>query len=321
MKSWALRFGTDGDVEEVDPIHACRPSRDKTRFVWVHLDAREADAVAWLGENGRLDSAPLAALTAIETRPRTETFEEGALVNLRGLAVDPETPGDALVSIRMWAEAGRVVSVSFDPLAALAPAREAMRKGRIKDPGDLVAAIARLITEGLDPEVAALGDALDACEIDLDPKRAFAMRRDIARVRSDAIGYRRFVHPERLALERLAGLEEGWLEEDDRIHLREAADRFARMAEELESVRERSALMHEQLTDLRAEQIETRTLLISIVALIFLPLTFLTGLLGMNVDGIPYAHEPWAFGAVVAACVIISLAIFGFFVRAHWFRS
>ena len=111
------------------------------------------------------------------------------------------------------------------------------------------------------------------------------------------------------------------MEENDRLHLREAADRFARMAEELEAVRERSALLHEQLTDLRAEQIEGRTLVLSIVALIFLPLTFLTGLLGMNVDGIPFAHEPWAFGGVVAFCAVIALAVGGYFVKAHWFSK
>src|SRR5690606_26919345 len=119
------------------------------------------------------------------------------------------------------------------------------------------------------------------------------MRRTITRVRSDAIQYRRFVAPQRQALERLATLDAGWLEEEDRLHLRDAADRFARMTEELEAVRERAALLHEQLTDLRAEQIDTRTLIISVVALVFLPLTFLTGLLGMNVAGIPYAHAPW----------------------------
>ncbi len=78
--------------------------------------------------------------------------------------------------------------------------------------------------------------------------------------------------------------------------------------------------MHEQLTDLRAEQIDSRTLLLSIVALIFLPLTFITGLLGMNVEGIPFAKEPWAFAGVVALCVLVSLGIAGYFVRAHWLR-
>ena len=71
------------------------------------------------------------------------------------------------------------------------------------------------------------------------------------------------------------------------------------MAEELEAVRERAALLHEQITDLRAEQIDQRALYIAVVAFIFLPLTFITGLLGMNVQGIPYAHEPWAFWGVI----------------------
>jgi zinc transporter len=91
------------------------------------------------------------------------------------------------------------------------------------------------------------------------------------------------------------------------------------MAEELEAVRERSALIHEQLTDLRSEQIENRALLLSIVALIFLPLTFLTGLLGMNVDGIPAAHQPWAFWGVVF-CVVIAV-ITGWFAAARWFKG
>ena len=56
-------------------------------------------------------------------------------------------------------------------------------------------------------------------------------------------------------------------------------------------MRERAALLHEQLTDLRAEELDQRSLLISVFAFIFLPLTFITGLLGMNVEGIPYAQR------------------------------
>jgi zinc transporter len=118
----------------------------------------------------------------------------------------------------------------------------------------------------------------------------------------------------------LAGLDFSWLAEEDRLHIREAADRFARMTEELEAVRERSALLHEQLTDLRGEQMETRALLISIVAFIFLPLTFITGLLGMNVEGIPYAETPWAFWGVVAFCFVIGALVLAWFMWRHWLR-
>jgi zinc transporter len=123
-----------------------------------------------------------------------------------------------------------------------------------------------------------------------------AVRQTIAKTRSRAIGYRWFMSPQRTALERLAGSDVDWLEPDDRLHLGEAADRGARMVDELEAIRERSALLHEQLTDLHAELVDTRGLVISVVALVLLPLTFLTGLLGMNVSGIPFAREPWACG-------------------------
>ena len=93
------------------------------------------------------------------------------------------------------------------------------------------------------------------------------------------------------------------------------------MAEELEAIRERAALMHEALTDLRAEQLDQRSLVISMAAMVFLPLTFLTGLYGMNVKGLPYAEEPWAFDAIAGACALIAAAIVIWFVQRHWFKG
>src|SRR3546814_3362762 len=123
----------------------------------------------------------------------------------------------------------------------------------------------------------------------------YGARSRIAQVRSTAIDYRRFLQPQRDALERLSMATAGWLTDEDRLHLREAANRAARMAEEMEAVRERSALLHEQLTDLRTEQIDQRSLVVALIALIFLPLTFVTGLFGMNVAGIPLRDDPYAF--------------------------
>ncbi len=290
-------------------------------FLWRHLDANAPDARNWLSTQSGIPPTAVRALIATETRPRTERFDGGALINLRGLGTDPETDLDPLVSIRLWAAAGLVVSVTYRELAGLDALREDMKAGRLRDPGDLVSMLAVHITERLDPHVAQLGDTIDDCEERLSASEAFALRRVIGRTRSDAIIYRRFVSPQRQALEALAALECGWLDDLDRVHLRDVADRFARMAEELESIRERAALLHEQLTDLRAELIDTRTLVLSVVALVFLPLTFLTGLLGMNVAGIPFAQEPWAFWGVILVSVLVAAGIGGYFVRARWFTG
>lgn len=318
MKGWAVLRDANGVATEIAADAACRSKTPADCFLWVHLDGREADATRWLNDHAALPAPVVSALTALETRPRCQPIGEGALINLRGLGTTPEDDPDTLVSIRIWAEQGRVISVGYRTLLGIDRLHQAMVDGTIADPGDLVAALAVEITHRLDPEVAALGDTLDDCEASMAPDKAFAMRRLIANARSEAIGYRRFVSPQREALQQLAALKADWIAEDDRMHLNEAADRFARMAEELESVRERSALLHEELTDLRAEQTETRTLVISIVALIFLPLTFLTGLLGMNVEGIPYAHSPWAFWGVVILSVAVSAAITIYFLRKRW---
>jgi zinc transporter len=320
MKSWCCVVDGEGHALS-NGMKDAEPVPPDTGFVWCHINGRVEEERRWLEEeSGGLPPAAILALTAVETRPRSDEIGHGALINLRGLGATPEDDDDPLVSIRLWAERNRVISVSFRTLAASDTVRDKMERGAIKDPGDLISALATAITTDLDPRVAGLGDLIDACETDLHPDKAFAMRRTIARVRSEAIGYRRFVVPQRQALEKLAALEVDWLEIDDRLHLREAADRFARMAEELEAVRERSALLHEQLTDLRAEQIESRTLLLAIVALVFLPLTFITGLFGMNFDLIPFQHDPWGFTGVVLLCFALAVGSGLYFAGAHWFR-
>lgn len=318
MNRWAIELEGDGKGHDVDAAAACAARARPAKFVWVHLDGKEDDTLAWLKEHAGIPETVIYALTAVETRPRTEAIAEGALVNLRGPVAEGENADDRLASIRLWIESGRAISVSFRTLAGVDKLREQMHDGAIADPGDLVSHLAMIITKRLDPVITDLGDLVDDAEAALDPAKAFDTRRTIAKARSEAIAYRRFVAPQRTALERLAELDAGWLEDDDRMHLREAADRFARMAEELEAVRERSALIHEQLTDMRSELIENRGLLISVVALIFLPLTFITGLLGMNVEGIPYAKEPWAFDAVCALCAAVAAAITIWFLSRHW---
>ncbi len=287
-------------------------------LLWLHFDGADPKSTGWINARPDLPDHIKNALLAAETRPRGEVLGDGILLNLRGLGTRRNDPSDLLVSVRIWAVKGYCISLSFHDSDALDIVIDRFLGGNIRDSGDVLAAFAEANTELLDPEIGKLADELDACELALGKKGVFALRRVIAGVRSRAIDYRRFVSPQRQALERLINSPQQWLNEDDRIHLRNAADLSARMAEELEAVRERSALMHEELTDRRAEQMDSRALLIAIVALVFLPLTFITGLLGMNVEGIPLAKEPWAFWGVVLFCVVVGIGMTIYFVRAHW---
>ena len=289
-------------------------------FLWVHVEGQDERELSLLKTHQDIPDIAAGALIATETRPRCDRIEEGAIVNLRGPGETDTTDSDRLVSIRLWVRRDRVTSLSRRSLTATESVVRLVEAGGILDPGDLVAAFAREISRELDPQVAQLGDQLDDCESAMETGSIYKLRTSIAQIRSEAIAFRRFVAPDRDALTTLAGMDVDWLEEQDRLHINEAADRFARMTEELEAVRERAALLHEQLTDLRAEQVDQRALVIAIVAFIFLPLTFITGLLGMNVEGIPYAEEPWAFWGVVGFCVLTGVVVLAWFVRERWLR-
>ena len=316
MSGFAFRI-VDGKATRVDVKEALTCTAD---LVWVHLSTTAEHAQTWLRDEAKLLDYVVDALTATETRPRCEAVGDGAFLNLRGRSKEELDTSDLLASVRIWAVKGRVYSVTRKPLIAVAEVEKMVEHHEVRDPGDLIAAFATAITTDLDPDVATLGDELDDCEEQLDANRVFELRRAVSKVRVAAIGYKRFLSPQRAALEKLAALPGDWLADADRLHLAAAADRAARMAEELESIRERSALIHETLTDLRAEQIDNRSLIISIAAMVFLPLTFLTGLYGMNVKGLPYAEEPWAFDAIAGACVLIAVGVVAYFSMRHWFK-
>lgn len=316
MTGFAYRI----DEAKAEAIGVREAVGTQARLVWVHLETNDAVAQRWLRDAAHLPDYVVDALTATETRPRCEAVGEGAFLNLRGRSSEPLDGSDMLASVRIYAVKGRVYSVTRRPLLAVDTVRQGVEKGEVRDPGDLITAFATAITSDLDPDVAGLGDELDTCEERLDEHSVFQLRRTVSRVRVAAIGYRRFLNPQRAALEKLAALPGDWLADDDRLHLSAAADRAARMAEELESIRERSALIHETLSDMRAEQIDNRALVISIVAMVFLPLTFITGLYGMNVKVLPYADQPWAFDAILGVCALISVGIVIYFMRRHWFQ-
>ena len=316
MSGFGYRIA-DGKAEKVAVKEALACD---AAMVWVHLTTTAEHAQSWLRDEAKLPDYIVDPLTAQETRPRCDALDDGAFVNLRGRTEEELDPSDMLASVRIWAAKGRIISVTRKHLLATDTVEQEVVKGCIHDPGDLITAFATAITADLDPVVADLGDDLDDCEQQLDASQVFALRKNVTRVRVEAINYRRFLNPQRAALEKLAALPGDWLGTDDRAHLAAAADRAARMAEELEAIRERASLMHEALTDLRAEQLDQRGLIISIAAMVFLPLTFITGLYGMNVEGLWLAREPWSFDAIVGLCAVIAAAVTGWFVRRHWLR-
>ena len=88
---------------------------------------------------------------------------------------------------------------------------------------------------------------------------------------------------------------------------------------ERDAARERAVVTQEELTSRLSEQMDKRMYILSLVAAIFLPLGFVTGVLGMNMAGMPGAKDPWAFWEVCFLIVIIVLFEVWIFKKKKWF--
>lgn len=320
---YAFDVSSDGTGRALTPDDLARPKVEGAAFRWIHLDMGVAGARDWLA--GRIDEVAAASLTLEDTRPRCARHNGGALINMRGVNLNPDADPEDMVSIRMWVTPGEIVSVRIRRLLAVVALREAIERGDgPEDVGAFLAELAAGLTEKMDGVIMGLADRVDELEAESLDRRE-GLRAELASIRRKTIILRRYVGPQREALAGLAagfaiGVsgEGGLVDAAATTRLRETADRVTRMVEELDAVRERCAILNDQLADARAEEMNAQLMVLSVVAAIFLPLGFATGLLGVNVGGIPGADEPAAFAVLCALLTAMGGALAWWFHKRGW---
>ncbi|HOV03967.1 MAG TPA: zinc transporter ZntB [Kaistiaceae bacterium] len=287
-------------------------------FLWVHLHAPDEAAREALSHWAGLGRSRPAALVAAETRPRCDSYPKGLLLNLRGVNVTPGAEPDDLVSVRLWIEAHRILSVSYREMHALDDLRTAVARGRvIANTGEFVAELALRIANAMEPVIEELSEQIDDLEDEVATDAFASLRRRLSEARRQATGLHRFIAPQRMALDRLAIEAQTLFAAPDRNRLREAADHVTRFSEELSMIHDRASILQEEITDKRAEVLNQRMLVLSVAAAVFLPLNLIVGALGMNVGGIPGAGSAGAFWGV--SIVLAAIAVGGIFL-ARWKR-
>jgi len=150
-----------------------------------------------------------------------------------------------------------------------------------------------------------VSDEVDDFEESVLTMESYELRPKIAELRRHAIGLRRYLAPQREAISRLFNEKLEWLSEVDRLRLRESADRTMRFVEDLDLIRERAVVVQEELSSRLSEKMDRTMYVLSMIAAIFLPLGFLTGLLGINVGGIPGAEYQGSFAIFILILALL----------------
>jgi zinc transporter len=243
------------------------------------------------------------------------------LVILRGVNVNPGATPDDMVSVRMWLDEQRVISLRGPHVFAIDDMVGRLREGiGPRTTGEILASLADALSDRVRDVVNQLEEQVDNIEEELLDRPGPDLRRRLAGPRWQAMTIRRYLAPQRDVASRLTTETTPVLADRDRIRLREVADELTRLVEELDLLRERSAMIQEQLIARMSEQMNRTMYVLSLVAAIFLPLGLITGLLGVNVEGVPGSQggHPWAFWAVCGVLVALAIVQIWVFRRMRW---
>ncbi|MFG1359195.1 zinc transporter ZntB [Xanthobacter pseudotagetidis] len=288
-------------------------------FLWLHFRRMDRPKEDWLRQASGLDPSAVESLLEDHARPRCAVFAEGALLSLRGVNLYRNALPEDVVTVHLWVDKVRIVSVQHEPLSAVEDFEDALSRGRCpRTQGEFVAELATRLVERLDAVVNALTDDADELEDQVEGSQVSDLLPRLAVMRRVAIKLRRHIAPQREALNHFSLEDDAWLGPKDRNRLRDAADRVTRFTEELDSVRERAAVIRDQMVDRRAEQMNQSMLVLAVVTVVFAPLTLISGMFGMNVGGIPGSGDGEGFWIVSLILLAIGGLMFWAFKRLRW---
>lgn len=309
-------FNQNNKIEKVKSLEKL----DMVKPYWLHLDYSLPSTKLWLENESQLPAVVTNALLDEETRPRATSLNEGVLISLRGVNLAPNSDPEDMVSIRLWFTKDKVISTRRRTLLSAKDIAADFDKGcGPKMPSEFIAKLTERLIARMSDTIYEVEDSVSDIEDKTLLASTHSLRNELSTVRRQIISLRRYLSPQREAMTQLLSEKITLFTPEEKIELRETNDHLTRFIEDLDSIKDRAIVCQEELNNSLAEQMNNRMFVLSVVAAIFLPLGFLTGLLGINIGGIPGANNNNAFGTFIFFLLLVVAIQVWLFKKKKWF--
>ena len=276
--------------------------------LWLHLNRDEEGLGLWLERVAAVPNHVVAALLQEDTRPRCERFGQGLLLNLRGVNLNPNDDPEDMLALRIWATPDLIITLRKRPLMTVQALRERLQEGHGPfSLGNLLVTLVSGVMDRLAARIEALEEELDSLEENWS-KGGRQPVDEVSLLRWRVVRVRRFMTPQLNALDALVHAPPEGFSEHDQAFLANIVDTGHRLLEDLEELRDRASIMRDDISNELSQRMNRNMYTFTVLAGIFLPLGFITGLLGVNVGGIPGADKPVAFWEL---CGVLALLFLG----------
>ena len=286
--------------------------------LWLHLCRNREGVQEWLEQGLGVPEPTAELLVSDSTRPRAFTEDNALVATLRGINVNPGAEPEDMIAIQLWCDGTRLLTLRRRRLQSPRDVLAAIDRGNgPRDAGRVVTELIEALINRMNSSIVGMNEAIDLMEDDTQDD-AEEMLAKIADIRRNCLGLKRHMAPQHEALEAIARTAPEWFDEADRREIIESIDRLRRYLDDLDISKESALVLQDDIRARAVARSERTNYLLTLVAAIFLPLGFLTGLLGINVGGMPGVEDGDAFWVVVGLCGAIFLMQLALFWRWKW---
>ena len=285
----------------------------------MHLNFEDPTAKEWLVKKSGVEESLLPYLLSDDSRPGAFVHDNKLLMIMRGINNEENADPEDLISLRLYLAPDQLISLRRRRVQTMEEMHNELEAGNgVKNAGQfLIEAIAKTVQK-IGDYVEKLEEKITELEHRIIESKQADIGDELKAFQSDLIDLRRYLHPQHIMFVKLLDEELDWLDAGTYNRIRTQVEFHTRHVEDIDYCWQRVQVIKEELNTRQNEQLNQKLYLLAVVSCIFLPLTLLTGLLGVNVAGIPFADHPDAFAVLTMIMVLIAGCILFYFKRKKW---
>lgn len=292
---------------------------DFTNRVWIHVTLPSKIMQNSLKKHIPAPSFVWENLFAEETRPRSISADEGQLLILRGINLNPGAAPDDMVSLRIWVTPQYLITVSMHHVMSVSDACKYISEQQsvVNNSIDCLLLIIDCLFEHIGEAIYAIETGLDNLEENMDSIPEEQIQQTIVNSRQAIITYRRHLLPQRDAILKIPLEKLTWISKVQANYIHDLGESMTRFVEDINAARERASVLQDSVTNKLAERANNKIYVLSIITLIFMPPSFITGLFGMNII-VPGQTSKITFWIVCTVMTALTAWLFIYFKKNEW---
>ena len=309
--------------KELTSIEDAFPYKDTPPVTWINVDGlHDVDIIDRIGRH--FDIHPLTLEDIVNTghRPKAEDFEDYDYIVLKMLTYDEDQSHIKAEQVSLILGPHYLISFQETEGDVFNFVRERIRKakGRIRKSGcDYLAyALIDAIVDHYFLVLEKLGEKIELLEVDLLDDTQTENLQSIHHLKREIIFFRKQVWPIREILSTLMKEEAALIQETTQIFIRDLYDHTIQVMDTIESFRDVLSGLQDLYLSTVSNRMNEVMKVLTIMATIFIPLTFIAGIYGMNFEYMPELKIPWAYPALWTLLITIFVFMIFWFKKKKW---